>query len=124
MFQLIYTSVPTDTLTPKLSRDIAAQSRVTNRARGVSGVLLFSSSIILQVLEGDEATVRALYHRIRKSRSHTNCDVLLARHCESRSFAQWGMGYCSIFNDYDVKMIISALETHRLARQQAMKIAG
>jgi len=123
MFQLIYTSTPTSALTLSRAEEIAARASIKNRVSGVTGILLMSSSIVLQVLEGDETTVRGLYELIKKSKSHMDCDVLLTRHCDVRSFPKWSMGYRAVEDEYEIKLSIVALKARRSKLESAEKIA-
>lgn len=124
MFQLIYTSVPTSTLTQTDAENIAMRANIKNRVTGVTGILLMSHATILQVLEGEESAVRGVYQLTKKSRRHTDCDVLLTRHCDARSFPKWSMGYRSVENDADLKQTIAVLRADRDARMTAQKIAS
>lgn len=123
MFQLIYTSTPSSALTFSRAEDIAARASIKNRVSGVTGILLMSSSVVLQVLEGDETTVRGLYELIKKSKSHMDCDVLLTRHCDARSFPKWSMGYRTVDDEYEIKLAIVALKARRSKLESAEKIA-
>lgn len=123
MFQLIYTSTSSSALTFSRAEDIAARASIKNRVSGVTGILLMSSSVVLQVLEGDETTVRGLYELIKKSKSHMDCDVLLTRHCDARSFPKWSMGYRTVDDEYEIKLAIVALKARRSKLESAEKIA-
>ncbi len=126
MFQLIYTSVITVDVTQDQMRQIALESRASNEAANLTGALLVSDRGILQILEGDEETVRAVYNRIEKDPRHIGCDILLARHCETREFRQMAMGFCKASDDdgYEVKMAIMALKARRTERQRIDKLAS
>jgi hypothetical protein len=124
MFQLIYTSIPTSGMTPADAEDIAIRARDKNRISGVTGVLLISSSAILQVLEGEENTVRAIYQLITRSRRHRDCDLLLTRHCDARSFPKWTMAYRTVEYEIDLKQKIARLKANRDARNAARRIAS
>lgn len=125
MFQLIYTSVPTDDLTRVRRREIATQSSEINKAANVTGALLISNSTVLQILEGQEDAVRSIYKRIVQNVLHTKCDVLLTRATQTRSFSSWSMGYCSVedLHAYEVKLAIATLKARRTERQRTEKIA-
>jgi len=118
MYQLIYTSTPTVELTPDLRREIAAQARDANKASGLTGVLLLSDTVCLQILEGEERAVRAVYQRIMADSRHEDCDVLLDRHCQDRSFPQWSMTYCEADSEYEIKLAIVALKSRRRMRER------
>jgi hypothetical protein len=124
IFQLIYASTPRYGLTSTDAENIAISARDKNRKSGVTGVLLISSTAILQVLEGEKSAVCTIYQLITKSRRHMNCDVLFTRHCAARSFPKWSMGYRSVENAADLRQKISTLKAKRDARNDALKIAS
>lgn len=96
MFQLIYTSAASNSLDDFALRELAQTSAYNNQACGITGMLLFHNGSILQVLEGDEDTVKALYEKIENDLRHTGSMVLLSRHCKNREFSEWFMGYKNI----------------------------
>lgn len=126
MFQLIYTSVITVDVTQDQMRQIALESRASNEAANLTGALLVSDRGILQILEGDEETVRAVYNRIKKDSRHMGCEILLARQCKTREFRHMAMGFCKASDDdgYEVKMAIMALKARRTERQRIDKLAS
>lgn len=83
-----------------------------------------SNTIILQILEGEEKTVLGLYDLIKNSHSHKNCDILLMRHCETRSFPNWSMGYRRLDDALEIKMVIDALKAHRTQQEPEQKMAS
>lgn len=94
-YHLIYQSraqAPFDT--PALTA-LLLQARVFNRQHHLSGLLLHTpDGRFLQILEGDEAAVRALYYdRIVHDPRHRRCRVLGEGPCAERSFADWNMGF-------------------------------
>jgi hypothetical protein len=74
-------------------------------------------------MEGDESTVRGIYELIKKSKKHRDCDVLLTRHCDARSFPKCSMGYRTVDDEYEIKLIIVALKARRSKLEAAEKIA-
>lgn len=95
LYQLIYQS---HSLVPFEERELTAlllRLRVYNRERQVTGVLLFTpDGRFLQVLEGDQDAVRALYYqRIVHDPRHHDCRVIGEGPCLQRSFAGWPMGF-------------------------------
>ena len=91
--QLLYISDATFGLKKKDIEDILAASRRNNAKTGVSGMLLYSSGIFIQALEGEPETVSTLYAKISDDRRHDNVDVISDRMVEERSFSGWAMGF-------------------------------
>ena len=91
--QLIYISDARYGLDKDDIEDILAASRRNNGQSGVTGMLLYSSGIFIQALEGDPGTVATLYAKITDDRRHDNADILSDRVVDGRSFSSWAMGF-------------------------------
>lgn len=92
MIQLCYISSVRVPIDASLLDQILAVSRRNNRAADVTGFLVAGSRRFLQLLEGDEAAVRATYNRILADPRHFACVVIDQRHVAERQFAHWDMG--------------------------------
>ena len=95
LYNLFYCSqarAPFDT--PALTA-LLHQARAYNREHRLSGLLLHTpDERFLQILEGEESVVRALYYdHIVVDPRHRRCRVLGAGACAERSFADWNMGF-------------------------------
>jgi hypothetical protein len=127
IFQLIYTSIPTAGLSQdRLDQDVQ-RSRARNETSGITGVLLMTDDIVLQIFEGeDEAAIRERYRTVRNQDCHRNCEILMAGYRKNRSFPQWAMGVCKPESDhsYQIKMIVAALKAHRNEQSRQRKIAS
>nr|ARK08879.1 hypothetical protein A6C57_00340 [Fibrella sp. ES10-3-2-2] len=84
------------------------QSRTYNTELGITGVMLYVRGSIIQVLEGEEVLVDALFQRIKVDSRHCNVEHILTRPITRRLFAEWSMGYESI-NDSQLKEIQAIL---------------
>ncbi len=93
MFELIYMSAASPTMTSVKARDIAEQSQMNNALADISGVLVFDGVNFAQILEGDEAAVRRLLDIISADDRHSNLTVLAQGPISGRSFAGWSMAY-------------------------------
>jgi hypothetical protein len=91
LFQLVYLSRVARSVRLEDAEQIAAFAAEQNRQRGLTGLLMYSPSHFLQVLEGDEPTVRATFERILRDKRHFEAKVLLARSLEDREFGAWTM---------------------------------
>jgi Sensors of blue-light using FAD len=69
------------------------KSRANNQKLGVTGMLIHHEGSFLQVLEGQEATVTALYDRIAQDPRHSQVLRLFRTPVGERSFGEWTMGY-------------------------------
>ena len=122
VYQLIYQSTRGPDLEPEDLRTLANKSSDRNAANDITGVLLVQGDTILQILEGEEDAVNALMIRIQADTRHTNCDVLLTRHCDERSFEGWRMVLCEVSED-DARLFRLTLATVRARAQQRRKNA-
>ncbi|NMG39552.1 BLUF domain protein [Chelativorans sp. ZYF759] len=93
VYQLLYVSGASGAVTEAEIEQILSSSRRNNAALGVTGMLLYSDGAFIQVLEGDEKTVKALARRISHDRRHRNYMVLCEQFAEERAFADWQMGF-------------------------------
>lgn len=64
LYQIMYISTVTGTVTPDDCATIAREAAVRNRRDNVTGLLLFNSRRFLQVLEGPKDAVERIFARI------------------------------------------------------------
>ena len=79
MRQLLYASNTNRDTPDSVLDDILAASRRNNAGAGVTGMLLYVEGGFMQVLEGDDEAVGAIYARICQDKRHWNTLVLLDR---------------------------------------------
>lgn len=116
MFELIYMSAASPTMTSAKARDIAEQSQMNNALADISGVLVFDGTSFAQILEGDEAAVRRLLDIIAVDDRHSNLSVLAQGATSGRSFAGWTMAYNDNSN---MKHLLDRIADINAARSQA-----
>lgn len=96
--QLVYTSSatfdPTSEIGSRHLADILTTARAYNSQAGISGFLLVGGDWFAQVLEGDAATVTALFRRILFDHRHAHVHLVETRPARERLFGDWAMG-CS-----------------------------
>ncbi len=72
---------------------LLAKSRASNAARGVTGQLLHKDGNFMQLIEGEEAVVRALFQKIKRDPRHGGVIVLLDHQVPDREFSDWSMAF-------------------------------
>ena len=97
MFHLVYTSTATHPIEREALFDLLRQSRDRNRQNQISGLLLHKNDQFIQVLEGEESQVRALFDRIRSDKRHQNVVAILEGVIPEREFADWSMGFREVY---------------------------
>ncbi len=80
----------------KLTENVLLESRPRNAALGITGVLIYSNTIILQMLEGGREQVCALYNSISRDSRHANVTLLDFVEVPHRRFNDWSMGQVNL----------------------------
>ena len=109
VFQLFYVSNAILNFDPKEIYHILQTAHQFNPTQQLTGVMMFRGGTFLQLLEGPEDNVRALYAKISKDPRHKNLMVLMERHTDSRLFEDWSMAYHEI-GPFDLSLISEIIE--------------
>lgn len=92
VFELVYVSAVDEDCSRDELRSIARHAKRANQAAGVTGLLLECRGEFIQVLEGSEAAVRALYEKIRQDPRHSRVTLAATTRKPRRAFPDWSMG--------------------------------
>lgn len=79
--------------------DILNSARKNNIKHNITGVLLYSEGVFIQVIEGDEAGVDLAFAKIEKDFRHKNIITLIDQPIQHKSFADWAMGFATLRPD-------------------------
>lgn len=90
--QLLYVSNTRTNLNDSDLNAILESARRNNRAHQITGMLLYLEGAFLQVLEGPDHEVGAVYDRIARDQRHWDTQILLDRQAQ-RAFGEWSMGF-------------------------------
>jgi uncharacterized membrane protein (DUF373 family) len=93
MIQTTYISIPTRPVSTDALMDILNTSRRNNASIGVSGMLLFTGSEFIQILEGDEKVIEELLNTIKKDPRHKDFRIIEKKKITTREYAEWTMGF-------------------------------
>ena len=94
LYQVVYISmVSGDEPSRAELQSLLAPSVWRNRALGVTGMLLYAHGGFMQLLEGEEEAVKALFDRVRRDDRHRRVTVLVQGPVAERTFADWAMAY-------------------------------
>ena len=91
LIRLIYRSKVSRQVRLSDAEEIAEKAKPRNAAEDISGLLLYTSTHFIQVLEGEEAVVRKLFSRIKRDKRHLEVEVVADRPIERREFGGWSM---------------------------------
>ena len=73
--------------------ELLEQARSSNASQGISGALVYTDGMFLQILEGERAKVQTLMASIVKDVRHENVTILRESEIPSARFSSWGMAY-------------------------------
>jgi len=93
MKNIVYVSTAVKLMHENQLFDILHNARQHNAALNISGVLLYSEGTFIQVLEGRDSVIDALYSRIEADQRHKNVVKLIDEPIAEKSFSQWLMGF-------------------------------
>ena len=89
----IYSSVASSIFREEDLPELLKKARVANAALGITGMLVYVNGNFLQVIEGTEASIDALFAKISKDPRHKRMLVIVREPIMTRSFPDWSMGF-------------------------------
>lgn len=95
LYQLVYSSKAANKMMLSHLIGILRQARMKNKLSSVTGLLVFVDGMFLQVLEGEEDTVKDLMKKISEDTRHQDIKVIRGSTVENRTFTNWEMAYTS-----------------------------
>jgi hypothetical protein len=96
LVRCLYASRPVKPAPPDLLDRILDQSRRNNPARGITGLLCYTSDVFVQVIEGGRNEVCDLYNAIVRDERHTQVRLLVYEEIAERRFPGWSMGQVNV----------------------------
>lgn len=90
---LVYISTPVSNVTENDVRDILSKARKKNAVLGITGILLFSGSLFVQILEGRPDTLDDMVKSIVSDSRHEDVTVLTREAISERTYEDWTMAY-------------------------------
>ncbi|TGE28545.1 BLUF domain-containing protein [Hymenobacter metallicola] len=107
VYQILYRSQTVHPLSARELQELLAYSLRHNAQHQITGLLLYSEGRFVQVLEGPEAEVRALYARIQADIRHRQVITVGEGPAPARRFAEWTMGFGQVALA-DVALVLEA----------------
>jgi Sensors of blue-light using FAD len=96
LVRCLYASRAESTGMAALFTDILKTSRKNNSRHGITGVLLTTNDIFIQLLEGGRSEVCSLYNAIVHDARHRDVTLLIYEEIAERRFENWTMGQISM----------------------------
>ncbi|NHM01599.1 BLUF domain-containing protein [Flavobacterium difficile] len=100
MKHIIYLSSATELLSDQEINLLLKTSRENNKKNNITGLLLYCDGNFLQVLEGENEVIDAIFSIISTDRRHKNIIVVANECIEKRSFEEWKMGYSVVDKNF------------------------
>jgi len=98
-FQIIYISETDNSHDHDVLMSILKQSDINNKINSVTGVLIYNGGVFLQLLEGRNEDILALYSKILIDKRHSKIKKIYEGYSNSRIFNDWTMAHKNI-NEY------------------------
>lgn len=93
LVRIVYVSRATREMPLDRVFGLIAKARTANKARGITGALLYDKGIFLQFLEGPAENLDPTVKAIMADPRHTDLRILLREPIRERLFADWSMGH-------------------------------
>lgn len=93
-YHLVYTSSATIPFNNEDLLTLLRSSRERNHERSITGMLVYIEGNFIEVLEGEEKTVKSLFDKINNDSRHHDITVLFEETFDlghQRSFPEWSM---------------------------------
>jgi hypothetical protein len=93
MHHIIYLSRVSQKLGSEELVALLVKARRSNELAGITGAMVYGKGQFMQVLEGEAATVTALYERIVADPRHQSILKLADKPIAARMFVEWSMAF-------------------------------
>lgn len=108
VYQIIYTSRVRASIDERVTAQIAEDASEWNESQNVTGMLIHSGNMIVQILEGDEDAVQNIYQNVCRDTRHFDVSILGEGRVARREFPLSPMGFKAIKNK-DKRALVTAL---------------
>lgn len=99
LYRLLYVSTARHRLSEQELEQLLVQARDANRAKGITGMLVYAEGYFIQYVEGPQSEVLALIRRIERDRRHHGVIRLYEGPEKQRVFSRWSMGFRAVQRD-------------------------
>lgn len=93
MHHIIYMSRGVRPMNEEELLTLLEQARRENERQGITGALVYGDGQFMQIIEGEESVLAALYAKLLQDTRHMNVVKLADKQIAQRSFQQWSMGF-------------------------------
>jgi Sensors of blue-light using FAD len=93
LYEIIYVSLASRDLPAEELAQLLDKARAHNASQGITGMMIYHRREFMQLLEGEQATVQALYDRIAGDTRHQQLRKIWDGPIRERGFSDWGMAF-------------------------------
>ena len=93
LFEIIYVSLASRDLPAEELVQLLDKARAHNASQGITGMMVYHRREFMQLLEGEQAAVQALYDRIAGDPRHQQLRRIWDGPIRERGFSDWGMAF-------------------------------
>lgn len=97
--QLVYVSNRKPSCTQEEIDKILSSCKKNNPALNITGVLLYSDTKFIQLVEGDAKVIMQLYDKIKSDSRHSNTMMISYGPIKDKAFPSWHMGTKKLTTD-------------------------
>jgi hypothetical protein len=104
LLSIAYVSVAAKPMSDEDVAKILTRARANNGRGGITGALLYHGGRFIQILEGADDQVRALFESIASDPQHRSVQKVREKTIGERQFPEWTMGFRDL-TDASVKQL-------------------
>lgn len=104
LIQLVYSSLSAVPIGSGEMIEILEPARASNERDSITGLLAFSGTAFLQVLEGERAIVTQRFARIAADKRHRDVELIGVLYPTERRFPDWSMGFAG-FKSFKLDLV-------------------
>ena len=90
---ILYLSTASVQFSPEMLEELLTFSRARNSDQSITGLLLYRDGCFMQLIQGPEEPMLALYHSICRDPRHEDITTLQDEPCHKMDFPEWSMGF-------------------------------
>ena len=110
IYTICYLSSANYTLNIQDLENIFKITLKNNIQNSISGILIYAEGNFLQVLEGEELALKALFQKIKSDKRHHNLITLLSKKNKDRIFESYQSGFSIVAKKADMKSLKNYLK--------------
>lgn len=120
MYQICYTSFIRDDLKASdIIEDIKKSAQINNIREKITGKLIYSDTVFVQLIEGQKDKVEGLFETIKSDDRHQKVKLLFEQYSNQRTFGRWSMKF-NFVDQISLKQINKVLELNHIASKESL----